>query len=89
MAHKIEPLPLPRPLNRQGVDGAYLLLEGTRIDDLPQALDALKPNNAKLDEPHRAPVSGDHWRRWRDQGWAAPVVSETLKSIWSARGVAA
>lgn len=95
-----KPLALPRALNRQGVDGAYLLLSGTHIDDLPQALDALKPNNAKLDEPHRAPVSGDHVRRWREQGWVSSLVhyhkpyrtgrgQAPRHSIWAARGVAA
>lgn len=83
-----KPLPLPKALNRQGVDGAYLLLEGTTIETLPQALAELKPVGANLDEADRAPVSGDHVRRWRDQGWTK-VDAQPLRSIWAAQGVAA
>jgi hypothetical protein len=89
MTRKIEPLALPRALNRQGVDGAYLLLSGTTIEGLPEALAELKPAGVPLDEAGCAPVSGDHVRRWRDQEWTDPAASGFFQLLWSVRGVAA
>lgn len=100
MKRKIEPLVLPVALNRQGVDGAYILLQGTKIADIPAALADLKPAGIDIDEADRAPVSGDHVARWINQDWVASIVRyeqpyrtqrglRPRHSIWAAPGVRA